>query len=264
MIGEHIDAAVTVTNELADHLSPSSVRCFMDCSARWWFQYGLRLESPPNSNLSIGIAVHAGLAENFREKVTSFRDLPIEGVVALYRESWLQQLGETCFRDDEDPKHLEAVGAGLVRRYMSEVAPKIQPIAVEDWLEGIIGGVRVRARLDLIEAGGQLREIKTAGSRPSKINAMHRFQTATYRRLKEGASGLVQLDTLVKNKTPIAVAQSWTVDQADIDATEKLYPLVQDAARSGYYVPNRASYLCSKRNCAHWRACEREFGGTIE
>ena len=33
------------TNEV---LSPSQVRCFMDCQMRWWFKYGLRVPDAPN------------------------------------------------------------------------------------------------------------------------------------------------------------------------------------------------------------------------
>jgi hypothetical protein len=33
--------------ELAQVLSPSQVRCFMDCQARWWFKHSLRYPDPP-------------------------------------------------------------------------------------------------------------------------------------------------------------------------------------------------------------------------
>src|SRR5581483_3915992 len=39
-------------------LSPSQVKTFLDCSARWWFQYGLGLPNPKSGSLIRGIAVH--------------------------------------------------------------------------------------------------------------------------------------------------------------------------------------------------------------
>ena len=42
-----------------------------------------------------------------------------------------------------------------------------------------------------------------------------------------------------------------------------MYRLVQDAMRGGLYVPHRAAALCSRKHCAFWRVCEREFGGKI-
>jgi len=38
-------------------LSPTQLRCFMDCHARWWFKYRLKISDPPNGNLVLGRAV---------------------------------------------------------------------------------------------------------------------------------------------------------------------------------------------------------------
>src|ERR1022692_2103410 len=38
-------------SQIADVLSPSQVRTFMDCSARWWYKYGLGLPDPKGSSL---------------------------------------------------------------------------------------------------------------------------------------------------------------------------------------------------------------------
>ena len=72
----------------ADVLSPSQVRCFMDCQMRWWFKYGLKIPDAPTANMALGRAIHSSLGENFAQKVDTREDLPIEGVVALFREAW--------------------------------------------------------------------------------------------------------------------------------------------------------------------------------
>ena len=48
-----------VDSDLAELLSPSQVRCFMDCQVRWWFKYGLRYPDPQNGKMVLGRAVHA-------------------------------------------------------------------------------------------------------------------------------------------------------------------------------------------------------------
>ena len=48
-----------VDSDLAAILSPSQVRCFMDCQVRWWFKYGLKYPDPPNGKMVLGRAVHA-------------------------------------------------------------------------------------------------------------------------------------------------------------------------------------------------------------
>ena len=78
-------------------LSPSQVRTFMDCQARWYFKYRLHLPDPPTGNLALGRAVHAALGENFRQKVETAEDLPATGVLALYRLAWQQESARPPF-----------------------------------------------------------------------------------------------------------------------------------------------------------------------
>jgi hypothetical protein len=249
---------------VADALSPSQVRAFTDCPAKWFFKYPLGLPDPPTSSLALGTAVHAAIDANFRHKLEEKQDLEPEGVVGLYRNAWGEQQQLALFRDDEDPKELGDAGAALVRLYMHEAAPKIQPAAVELPVRGVIGGVRINAILDVIDTEGKIHDVKTAKAAPSSIEPMYRFQVATYRRLAEGASGLVQLDTLVKTKKPQLIAQPFEVTAADDRMIDTVYPLAQQAMRSGYYMPNRLSLLCSRRHCAYWRRCEQEFGGKVD
>ena len=58
-----------VDTELSEVLSPSQVRCFMDCQARWWFKYGLKQPDPQTGSLALGRAVHFSLGYNFAQKV---------------------------------------------------------------------------------------------------------------------------------------------------------------------------------------------------
>lgn len=249
---------------LADALSPSHVRTWSDCPAKWYFKHGLRLPDPPTSSLAVGTAVHAPIAANFRYKRESKQDLETEGVVALFRQAWAEQLDLASFREDEAPKELGLAGEQLVRLYMNEAAPAIEPAEVELPVKGVIAGVRVRGVVDVIDVAGRIIDVKTAAQKPSSIDPLYRLQVATYRRLAPGASGLVQLDTLVKTKTPQRIAQLFEITDADIRATDAMYPLAQQGMRAGYYMPNRLSLLCSRRHCAFWRACEKEFGGTVD
>jgi len=110
---------------VAEILSPSQLRSFMDCQVRWWFRYVLGLKDPQNGNRALGAAIHACLAQNFVEKLETREDLPITGVLALFREAWALESELTEFRDDEDPAELSACGQALVSKYMMEVAPAI-------------------------------------------------------------------------------------------------------------------------------------------
>jgi hypothetical protein len=170
---------------------------------------------------------------------------------------------QTEFRDDDDPREFGQAGETLVTKYMDEAAPRIEPAVVEMHLEGVINGVKVHGFLDLLDVEGRIIEIKTAKARPSTIDPMYKFQVATYGRLTPGASGAARIDTLVKTKSPQLIQQAFSITDPEVQATNTLYPLAQKLMRSGVYVPNRKSMMCSRRNCAYWRHCEQEWGGEV-
>jgi len=244
-------------------LSPSQVRCFMDCQMRWWFKYVLKYSDPATGKMALGRAVHAALTQNFAQKVETQEDLPEPGVAALFRDAWALERAETEFRDDEDPAELGACGEALVSKYMDEAAPLIEPAAVEMRVEGEIGGIRVHGWVDLMDVNGRIIDLKTAARKPSGIESDYKFQIATYTQLTPGANGEARLDTLVKTKTPALVTQNFMVSEQDLLATTKLYPLAQESMKSDRFMPNRLSLTCSRRNCSFWRHCEREWGGEV-
>jgi hypothetical protein len=255
--------APAATTELGQVLSPTQVRAFLDCSARWWFKYGLELPEAKSSTQSLGIAVHRALEVNFREKKTTHEDLETMGVVALFRDAWLETLGATEFRRDEDRIELRRLGERLVMKYMDEAAPTIQPAEVEFDVGGEIGGVHVCGRVDLIDTEGRIVDVKTSARRPAAVSPDYAFQIATYRQIAPGVSGEARVDTLVKTQMVQLVQLAYTVSDQALLETRTLYPLVQAGIRSGLYFPNRQSMLCSRRHCPFWRQCEREYGGTV-
>jgi hypothetical protein len=255
--------APAAISEAATLLSPSQVQCFTECSARWWFRYGLGLPDPKNGTLALGIAVHDAIAEHFRAKMAGENLDPADTAEAFDRSWWDQLDGDAVLRDEDDPAELRAIGRTLAARYVAEAAPSIHPATVEEKVEGVIAGVRVQGRVDIREMDGTVRDIKTACRRPSGIAAAHRFQLATYVQITPAASGAACVDTLVKTKQPQLVQISDCIDDAEIRQTHVMYPLVQDAMRGGLYVPNRASNLCSRKHCAFWKSCQNEFGGTV-
>jgi len=256
----------TVSNlqdNCANILSPSQVRCFMDCQSRWWFKYALKVPDAATGNMALGKAVHSAIGENFAQKVETREDLPTPGVVALFREAWVNERDQTEFRDEENPQELAAIGESLVAKYMDHMAPAIEPAAVEVYVEGEISGVRVRGWIDLLDVEGRVIDIKTAKARPSSIEPMHKFQVATYALLLPGAAGEGRVDTLVKTKTPQLISQSFKITAEELRVPQTLYPAAQDAIRRQRYMPNRLSMMCSRRNCSYWRHCEREWGGEV-
>src|SRR5437762_1725693 len=71
--------------------------------------------------------------------------------------------------------------------------------------------------------------INTTRNAPSSIDPMHRFELTTCYRLAHGASGVVRSDTLVNSGNPRCVSQVWEINEADVQLTNALYPVAQEA-----------------------------------
>jgi hypothetical protein len=102
------NGAMAAKTDPAPVLSPSQLRCFFDCPARWWFKYGLQLPERKNSTLALGLAVHQALEVNFREKIETREDLETTGVVIVFREAWMEQVPQTEFTSGESQGDIRA------------------------------------------------------------------------------------------------------------------------------------------------------------
>lgn len=250
-------------NDLGSVLSPSQVRTFRDCGAKWYYKYALGLPDPPNSSLVRGRVVHQMAEAFFRAKLDGGSPDP-DDLQACFEDAWDREAAGAAFGADEDVDLLKRQAAMLTRKYLDEVAPEIEPAALELPVQGVIGGVAVRGFVDLLDTGGRIIDLKTAARRPTGVSADYAFQLATYASLCPNANGTARVDTLVATKSPQVVTQEYTVSPADLKMTEKLYPLVREAMREGIYLPNRSSNLCSRKHCNFAEACESEFGGRVK
>lgn len=248
---------------LGEVLSPSQVNTFLNCPAKWYFRYLVGLREPATGSLALGTAFHATVAANFRQKVSTHRDTPIDELRVLLGDEVVMAIADAELREDEDASELAAIGDAMLAVYMKEAAPSISPVAVELEVEGEIAGVKARGFVDVLDAEGRIIDCKTASRRPSGVSAEHALQLTTYAMITSGASGVCRLDTLTKTKTVQLVQQSHEVRQEERTLAEHLFPMVQDSIRDGVYLPRRNSTLCSRRYCGYWRECEREFGGRV-
>ncbi|MBX7134032.1 MAG: PD-(D/E)XK nuclease family protein [Fimbriimonadaceae bacterium] len=263
-------ASVTIpesSTALGEILSPSQLRTWMDCQARWMFRYFYELPEPANSSLALGRSVHHALGLNFHQKVETGADLPTPEVVRAFCEAWKMEAEATAFAASEDAMEIGVQGAALVAAYMNECAATIQPAAVEIHVgdgDARIGGVRVQGVVDILDVDGRIIDLKTAKRSPSRIDHAQMIQLATYAAVTPGARGTVRIDTLVRGKPPKVKSFSGRLSASDFASIESLYPLAQEGMRSGLYMPNRTSMMCSRRNCGYWRQCEEHYGGVVE
>ena len=153
-------------NDFGGVLSPSQVRTFRDCGAKWYYKYALGLPDPPNGSLVRGRVVHQMAEKFFRAKLDGGSPDP-DDLQASFEEAWDREAAGAAFGADEDVDLLTRQAATLTRKYLDEVAPEIEPAALELPVQGLIGGVAVRGFVDLLDTSGRVIDLKTAVRKPT-------------------------------------------------------------------------------------------------
>lgn len=270
---EQFSAASSVAEEPGQILSPSQVNTFLECAAKWYFKYLIRLPDPVNSSLALGRAVDNALSHYFRTKAEGEAP-PAADVVDAYDLAWADQEAEVTFTDDEKPDELHDLGRRLVECYLTEMAPGIQPAVIDSKpavqlpVKGEIAGVQVQGYIDLITDDGTVVDLKTKKDKPRDIPPDHLLQLTTYDLLCGHSRGRAQIHYMVKGRsaksTVKTVPFTRDIGPAETMFAESVYPAAQEAMRDGLYLPRRTSRLCSRKYCPFWEQCEAEFGGRVD
>jgi hypothetical protein len=176
-------------------------------------------------------------------------------------------LADLEIAEDGHAADLKVCGELLVRTYVEQAAPSLEPAAVELLVTGEIGGVPVQGYIDVMDVNGDIVDVRTAGKKPSGVRADYRIQVATYAMLAPFASARKRFQTLTKTKTKTKTDQLHTqaidVTEADRRHATKLYQIAEEGMRSGLYIPNRGSFLCSRKYCSFRARCVEEYGGEV-
>jgi len=159
------------------HLSASSAALLFKCPRRWQEEKIHRRRPRPSEPLITGSAVHAVLERNFSQKITTHEDLPVlelrewlmdEGFIELVREEEETAGAETFWDEGSGFENARERAKVMSTAYRNTVAPRIQPIAVEKYVEVDLGlPVPVIGYID-IETEPSVIDVKT-GKRASRM-----------------------------------------------------------------------------------------------
>jgi PD-(D/E)XK nuclease superfamily protein len=264
----YFETRATETDDAAPEygslLSPSQACMYIECAASWAFRKIWKVDEPPTVASAIGKTCHSALGANFAQKIESSADLPAPEVVEIARAQWKEESAEVSFTPKHDAAELGQRVETLVERYMYDIAPLVDPVAVELRVAGKIGRVDVRGDVDYLDRWGAVGDYKSICQKPGAIRQRDRIQVTTYAQLTEGASGTAHIDYLVKTKArPSVHRMTTTVTDADIAFVNHIYPMAQEGMRSGNYPPNRMAKSCNRLMCGYADVCEEQFGGRV-
>jgi len=190
-----------------------------------------------------------------RQKIESHEDLSVGYMLDAYDTSWREEseYGYSVF-NDEQPGVVKDKGYELVRLYHKEVAPKIQPVLVEEPIQFSINGQAYSGQIDIgerIEVPQEwgpteqrlvIRDTKTTGRTPAEDAYL--LNMTGYAIAQRQVTGEVEADTvldyLVALKEPKykEIRMGGPVTDAQIVQFAGIVGSVSEAINAGRFVPN--------------------------
>jgi hypothetical protein len=259
------------------HLSYSAAKQASTCPEQFRQRRILGKKERPGAALVVGDAHHKTIETNMRQKTDSHQDLTLDDMKDAYSDAWktsVEQKGglfEIAWGDDK-PNTLQKTGLELVTEYHKEVAPRIQPIQVEQKITVDIDGlpVPVIGYIDL-ETDNVIVENKTAKAAKKRPDNDWLMQARVY---QKAVNKPVSWTVAAKLKTPRVLTP---IDHPELQLPYQRTNLVDNWFRSvatqlvfyyTYYGPDNpwpgaithswACGYCGYRPTCHWWAHERK------
>ncbi len=255
------------------HLSVSQVKLYLLCPLKYFYRYIQRLPAPPSSALTLGRAVHAALETNFRQKITTQQDLPLNHVTDAFSAAWDAEAKETLFDEDEKTGDVKDEGIRILGVYHSTVAPTIQPKAVEQSFELTFANVpyTFKGKIDLVDIHDTIIDHKTTKRAPTPAQVAQDLQLTAYSMAHQTTQGRpeasLRFDVMVRLPASLRSAQAGTKtpkilpfethrQPRDHARFLKLLGYVAKGIHAGLFYPN-PNFTCSgcpyRKHCDAWQ-----------
>lgn len=258
----------------------SSWGALFDCSYKWEGEHLLGMRRPSGIRALLGTAVHAGTAEFDQAKLNG---KPITAMAAA--DALLNALhnptDEVDYKQDRsmNMRQAEEIGLTLLSKYCHEISPRYEFKAIEmkmepmdiDCGDGLI--IRLKGTMDRARVayaneghGALIPDIKT-GARlfDADGNVLLKARSAqlgAYQLMYEENTGehtvgseIIALETTTSART--GVSKTFDAKRA-MTGTTTQKGLIEYAAgmlKSGDFLPNPQSALCSEKFCARYNTC---------
>ena len=250
-----------------DYLSPSSVKSYLLCSLRFFFERVAQIRKPTTVALHVGKTIHATL-QSFNLARWRGEDSS-EAIMEKAFSSHFLELEKTeepvDYADEETRQKVRSCAWNTVKAYMAsdEVASQM-PLGVEVGLSATIPGlpVPVRGVIDLVQHDLTAVDYKSAAAKPDAGHAAfdHELQLVTYQVMIEEATGdtppSLDLIYLVKTKTPQVIrVKTPPADEQRKQRIADLYKIAYEGITTERFHPQpgmQCSWCQYRRECTEW------------
>lgn len=253
-----------------DYLSPSSVKSYLSCSLRFFFERVAQIRKPTTVALHVGKAIHTTL-QSFnlaRWRGEDSSEATMEAAFSTHFMELEKTEGPVDYADEETRRKVRSCAWNTVKAYMdSDEVFSQMPLGVEVGMSATIPGlpVPVRGVIDLVQHDLTAVDYKSAAAKPDAGHAAfdHELQLVTYQMMIEEATGdtppSLDLIYLVKTKTPqvIRVKTSPSNEQRKQRIAD-LYRIAYEGITTERFHPQpgmQCSWCQYRKECSGW--CRR-------
>lgn len=252
------------------YISSSRMETFWRCGEQYRRRYEENEIIPPGIALLVGSGVHTGAETNFRQKIETHVDLPIDDVIDAAIAGFESRIHRDSFEltAEEQSRGAKRViaeatdqVAAMAEILAVEVVPDYQPIAVEvATLIELPGTHDLLTITDLRDDQGRVTDFKTAGRKKNQHEVDSSMQltayAAAYRKDHGNDPAEVRLDTLLKTKRVDRQLLVSRRDESDYEVLGNRIDSTLAAINAGIFTPTSpTNWQCSERWCGYARTC---------
>lgn len=239
-----------------DHVSASQIGQYRRCPRQWAYRHVLKLRMPPDAGVVTGIAFHEAAAYGMTGKMDTGENPDVATMTEAAADfvSEFVDSGEVMLRENDSKDALTSKAVRLTEKWTNEIAPTVNPTAVETDFEVHVDDVKVIGRMDVV-TNERVIDWKTSGRTPSRDDVLKSLQTELY----SLATGLpLTFVYLIDLKGGVKTHDVAIGDVETAHAMGLARRTVVEAAQGmalGVWPRNRAGWHCSKKWCGYYDRC---------
>jgi len=260
-------------------VSATQIGMFLRCARQWAFRYVENRKVKPSGAMKQSGVFHTVAEVNYRQKMHTREDMTSEEMTDyfsdLFETEWEReelmplQAGESKggFKDQ---------GIDIVREHRLNIAPLVQPLAVEQKFELTLGkddySFGLSGRIDVIDSSRAIRDNKAIGRTPSQDEIDRDIQLSTYSlanrvllrhqnpemdiaELQKLIEPELTLDAIIKTKRPEARVFRTRRSREGLRMHLNTIGNIAKAIRADAFPRNPTGWWCSEKWCGYWKDC---------
>jgi hypothetical protein len=225
---------------------------------------------PPGIAARRGSGAHKAAEVNHRQKIKSGIDLPLGDLKDAARDEYMRLIKDegVFLTKDELPSKDKILNEGLNQTiqatevYRAEVAPKIQPVRVEEKITIDVPGIAlpISGMLDAEDDKGFIQDLKVA-KRKNQEWADREVQVGFYYLLRKGSIGDwpkgFKYQFIIPNKTMLHEELTTYRNMKQIQVLFRyIEQFLKDLKEGNFKPADPGSWLCNPEWCGYYRDCK--------